>query len=204
MTAILSKSDDSQDGLERADQYFRNGDTAPGSISIVDLAIDIAVQKMVSAFSGRRFKVGDLRDIVRAVDEKGGGDKWNVLKMASGTKVRMMSDETLQELALTTVQYFRLDVEIWMNMPPSRLRWALAHQRREGAWTEGIKTHVLSAAAFLFEEVPFVKRTEPVEVATLAQDLSQGTSIAVPDDKRDAFSEEFVLSENAGQPAAID
>lgn len=163
----------------------------------------ISLSKMVGAFKGRRFNVGNLRDVARATDLDTAGEDWELLKMTSGTEFDEMTAKTLREVGATAVRFFGLsDTAVWKVLPPSRLRWALATEADAALWATGVQTNVLRAGAFLLEEIPLGGRDDPDGAKALAEAVkAKKQSIAVYPSTRDGFERQFVLSETAGPPA---
>lgn len=164
-------------------------------VSLPDLVMELALERLASAFAGRAFSITDLRRIAQTVDMDTRGKKWKVLRLAHTTEFDGMKRTTLSDLAITAVEFFELGQEVWPHLPPSRLRRVLAAQCPEGVWWAvdlrgRIEEEV--AAGALREMYNFERRTSK----KMVEGVGDGSEvISIPADRQDHWREYFRVQE---------
>lgn len=164
-------------------------------VNLPDLVIELALERLASAFGGRAFSITDLRRIAKAADMDTRGKKWKVLRLAHTTSFDGMKRTTLNDLAQTAVDFFGLGRDVWCHLPPSRLRRVLAAQGEEDAvWAVGLRERVdeEAAAAALRETYNFERRTS----MKIVEGVVHGTQvISILPDHQDQWQAYFRIQE---------
>jgi hypothetical protein len=154
-------------------------------VELTNLVLDLALEKLREAFSGRSFSIVSVRKVAKASQIDRRGQKWEVLRLAHTTGFNGMKRNTLRDLVLTTVRFFGLSREIWKDVPPSRLRRVLASESEGVSWAVGIEGTTKGAqkrtAAKLREVYNFSKR----RASKIVKEIKEGKR-AIAMEKRNA------------------